>query len=102
MKLKYNKKKVLVVLGFVAVVALACALVACNNDSLDVSTFSKVTVYSGENYISPSGIVVSEGVMYASDATSNSVYRLDNTGAVLRTAKFDQPVNNLYHSGNYI
>lgn len=102
MKLKYNKKKLLVVLGFVAVVALACALVACSDNSLKDLTFSKVTVYTGENYISPSGIVVSEGVIYASDATANSVYRLDSSGAVLRTAKFDQPVNNLYHSGNYI
>lgn len=102
MKLKYNKKMLIVVLGVVAVIALVCALTACSNDSQLQATFSKVTVYSGENYISPSGIVVSEGMMYASDATANSVYKLDNSGTVLRTAKFDQPVNNLYHSGNYI
>lgn len=103
MKLKYNKKTLLVVLGVIAVVAIACALAACSEQNTTLqATFSKVTVYSGEKYISPSGVAVSEGMIYASDATANSVYRLDNSGAVLRTATFDQSVNNIYQSGNYI
>ena len=102
MKLKYNKKVLIVVLSIVAVIALACALTACSKDTQLNAAFSKVTVYSGANYISPSGVVVSEGAMYASDATANSVYKLDSSGTVLRTVKFDQPVNNLYNSGNYI
>ncbi len=95
-----HKKSLLACLVCVLMASLASLLVlsACGKKSYN---FQSVTVYhGGEEYISPSALALKDGSIFVSDATANKLYKLNDSGTVIKSYDFNEAVNSVYVNGN--
>lgn len=98
MKIKHRKSLLFALLGvMITSASAAVVLTACGGESYN---FQKSTVYHNDsNFISPSAVAVDAGSMFVSDATANKVYKLNDSGKVVKSYDFNDAVNSVYVDG---